>query len=253
MGVETYRVRALRLVKHLQAAHGLHLTTSQGLAAIAAEEAVPRADWNILAARAKTESYQNRSELVLGAIGSGKTTYVHDIALQAALAGRAVLTLSTTPGELRQLLASENYTGDAVYEFHWTQAVRRTPTLKDLGFTKPQARDIVIIADEMHSRLRQLHVWFLDLLSMVTKHEGVTVLVVAQDGDPHIWSYLDAARITRARLFGNPYLKESSPWASWSDGTVSVVRGLRPGESVLREIRVSRASQYWRVEEAPKG
>jgi hypothetical protein len=249
MGVEAYRVRASRLVKYLSSRHGLNLTTSDGLTAIAAEEGIPRADWNALAARAKTEPYENQSELVIGTPGCGKSHYAKMEVVNAVSVERPTLIVSMR-GDYEQLVEALGGTihtvrSDGVVEvkpghpglvlFTWdglrSPEMSAKPTWKSLGFQKPALKEILIVLDEVYRYADDG--WLLDLIQQIAGHERATTLVVAQmPCDANRVAAL--ARVRRARIFRSPEVVTRDRFRA---DTVGLVENLRVGGSMIRRIR----------------
>jgi hypothetical protein len=265
MGIEAYRVRASRLVKHLASRHGLNLTTSDGLVALAAQEGIPRADWNVLAAMAKTEPRENDSELVIGESGSGKSVFAKNAIVSAFAFERPTLIVSAK-GEYEQVVEALGGTihtalPDGGVEvkpghpglvlFTWDglrmPEMKAKPTWKSLGFQKPALREVLVVLDEVHQYAD--HGWLLDMVGQIAGNEAATTLILAQMvGESN--RVAPMARVRNARLFRSREITTRDHFAA---DTVGLVENLRMGESVVRPIRFFTAeceiSDLW--EKAP--
>ncbi|HIH2751723.1 TPA: hypothetical protein ACYLN4_007573 [Burkholderia lata] len=254
MGIETYRVRSSRLARYLASKHGLQLSTSDALRAIAAEEGIPRDNWNELAARAKNEPVENKSELVAGTPGSGKSLYAQRCAINALAAERPVLiisargehhfvkalggsvhrinpdgTLSIEKGAnptIKLAMLEFDTLGCHLNDFHY----QNLPSLKDLGFSKPDLREITVIADEFHHYGKSA--WFIEMLRTIAEYECAEVKLVGQLLAEFSVEVIVAGRIMKARLFR---LSEFEALRAFGDELGEKIATLRQGESI--EIR----------------
>ncbi|AET95384.1 hypothetical protein BSFA1_81310 (plasmid) [Burkholderia sp. SFA1] len=250
MGLEAYRVRASRLAKHLYENFGLSLSASERLIAIAAEEGIPRANWNVLAARAADEPpVANQSELVAGAAGSGKSVYAKRRLVEAVAAQRPVLVISPF-NEYQQLVKSlggrecvVSPDGEVTMSkgisniclLTWDGFAAKTPRIaascKELGFQKPDLREIFLVADEVQLYAHEL--WFLKMLSELDGHECATVTLVTQDAQMAVVPAI-AAKVETLRLFRH---HDFAARRQYGDLMADQMRGLSTGQSLAKRIK----------------
>lgn len=251
MGIETYRVRSSRLARYLAATHGLQLSTSESLRAIAAEEGIPRADWNQLAARAKDEPVDSNSELIVGASGSGKSLYAQRCAVNALAAERPVLLIAAKgehhfvkalggsvhrvnpDGTLSIEKGSNPGAKLVMLEFDALRTDRgdvhrlSLPSLKDLGLSRPDLREITLIADEFYHYGKAP--WFMAMVRAIAENECAEVKLIGQMLKEFPLEMVLAARIAKARLFR---LHEVEARNAFGDEMGDKVAALRQGESI---------------------
>lgn len=219
MGIDAYKVRATRLAKYLAEAAGIKLPAHQALSAIAAEEGIPRANWNILAAKAKIEPAENNSELIVGFPGSGKSVYARQRVVDALAGGRPVVIFSALGDydrfvqELGGTVHHINADGtasrqvgyrDKLVVVGWNQygewkSTPPMPDLKELGFQKQDLREILIVFDETHHYIRSS--WLLRMLSAVGEHECAQALLICQQCTTDVAPAIVLAKIKQVRLF----------------------------------------------------
>ncbi|WP_425953252.1 hypothetical protein [Ralstonia pseudosolanacearum] len=255
MGIDTYKVRASRLIKHLSETFGLSLSSSQALTAVAAEEGIPRANWNLLAARALHEPSKNESELVLGCTGSGKSLYAKQAVAAAVAARRPVLIISrsgeyelfvqalgggvTKIEEDGSLKSSKGISKVSLLTWDYYSSHKPQPlfTLKELGFDKPDLREIVVICDEIHGYEQEP--WFLSLLGQVAANECSTIQLLSQYA-PHSLAAAVTAKVGRLRVFR---LHDLDARQLFDSETASVVVNLPVGQSIIREVALATAAE----------
>ncbi|WP_432263133.1 hypothetical protein [Cupriavidus sp. TMH.W2] len=107
---------------------------------------------------------------------------------------------------------------------------RFSATLKQLGFQKPDLREILLVADEIHAYARDP--WFLEMLTELMPHECATTMLIAQDAReaivPALVARAGSLRIFRQYDFVARQLLDR-------DTAVEAVQ-LETGQSIVRKV-----------------